>query len=202
MSNLSDRGKVFLSRKSDAEKVSFLNAYSCYQMVGIHILYYSFDMEEQEIIKITELFQEYDQQEGMEQTWEIEMVMKYNITVFNEATKFPLVQKRSLAVIPKRCHDPKVQVRLINQTEVALYCYYLVMFKALENSEDFKKKIDNDYETAFKKFIKDFREVCTLFKKGMTRKWLEDFLVKEHGFDIIKVDVENLPLYIQADKKE
>lgn len=205
MSNL--KGKVFeerflLEKRTGAERRSFLNAYSCYQMVGIHVLYYTFDLSEEEIIDITAKFQEYDQQEGLEQQWEIEILQKYHILARQEAVNFPLLQKRSLAVIPRKMHDKYEQQNLMAQTEVALYCYYIVMIKTLENSESFKNAVNGDLKAGLEKFIEDFREVCKLFKKGMTKQWLEDFLVKEHGFDIIKVDVESIPLYVEANKGE
>lgn len=163
-------------------KRSFCNAYQCMQIVNICVLYETFDFSEQKVKGITFEFAKYDKEDnetGIADVWAGIIKEEYGFDCYMFPLKMPYRQRLSLAVIPKGVHDNIRRNFLIESAERAVFAYFSIMLWTLKEFCGFEKE-------DFDKYLDGFMEICKLFPKGMTLKWMIDFVENEIGWKFEK----------------
>ena len=163
-------------------KKAFSNAYQCMQLVNICVLYEAFDFDEQKVKDITFEFAKLDKADnetGIADAWASSIKKEYGLDCYMFPLKMPYRQKLSLAVIPKGVHDNIRRNFLVESVERAVFSYFSIMMWVLKEFCLFKKE-------DFEKYLDGFTEICKLFPKGMSLKWMIDFVENEIGWEFEK----------------
>lgn len=163
-------------------KRAFSNAYQCMQLVNICVLYETFDFNEQKVKDITFEFAKLDKEDnetGIADAWAIAIKKEYGFDCYMFPLRMPYRQRLSLAVIPKGVHDNIRRNFLVESVDRAVFSYFSIMMWVLKEFCLFKKE-------DFEKYLDGFAEICKLFPKGMSLKWMIEFVENEIGWEFEK----------------
>lgn len=162
---------------------AFENTFVCMQLVNICTLYEAFDMEEEEVKNIMFEFSDADNvfigSPMIQLEWEAESMEK-GADILEIVRRFPMLQKRTLAMIPKGLHGVSSQRFLIFEVESAMRQYFCVALHCLISGKS--RFIEKDV----KKYMSSFMDICKLFKNGMTKEFIEGYITKELGWSFEK----------------
>lgn len=163
-------------------KRAFSNAYQCMQLVNICVLYETFDFDEQKVKDITFEFAKLDKEDnetGIADAWASAIKKEYGFDCYMFPLRMPYRQRLSLAVIPKGVHDNIRRNFLVESVDRAVFSYFSIMMWVLKEFCLFKKE-------DFEKYLDGFAEICKLFPKGMSLKWMIEFVENEIGWEFEK----------------
>lgn len=162
---------------------AFENTFVCMQLVNICTLYEAFDMEEEEVKNITFEFSDADnvfiENPMIRLEWEAEAVEK-GVDISETVRRFPMLQKRTLAMIPKGLHGVSSQRFLVLEVESAMRQYFCAALHCLISGKSGFTKAEA------KKYMSAFMDICKLFKSGMTKEFIEGYITKELGWSFEK----------------